>query len=363
MSGNQYNLGVYGWGVSSPGPWIRDYAHDIDTSNTVNGKPIYYLVDESDRIIDSSTNAGYVALVNCTNITVKNLTLSHNHPGVLLIGSSDSRIENLNVSNCHRGVSLLQSSGNTLARNTLWNNYEGIHLTYSSNNTLNDNTMLDNSYNFDVDGSELSHFIQNIDTSNTINGKPIYYWVDEENKRVPADASYVGIINCKNIIVEDLTLRNNSKGMLLAYSANLRIENVNVSDNWNYGIYLYSSSNSTLSNNTVSNNEHGICIEHSFNNTFYLNNFFDSIDSYDSTNTWNSPEEITYSYNGNTYTSRLGNYWSDYEDEYPNAGEIDSTGIWDTPYSIIGGDSDSYPLVERFENYVIGGDPRTPPLV
>jgi len=29
-----------------------------------------------------------------------------------------------------------------------------------------------------------------------------------------------------------------------------------------------------------------------------------------------------------------GNYWSGYEERYPNATEIDGTGIWDKPYEI-----------------------------
>jgi nitrous oxidase accessory protein NosD len=40
----------------------------------------------------------------------------------------------------------------------------------------------------------------------------------------------------------------------------------------------------------------------------------------------------------------LGNYWSDYEEKYPDAEEIDTTGIWDTPYRI-GRDNDNYPLM------------------
>ncbi|MEM3442105.1 MAG: hypothetical protein QXV09_07475 [Candidatus Bathyarchaeia archaeon] len=28
------------------------------------------------------------------------------------------------------------------------------------------------------------------------------------------------------------------------------------------------------------------------------------------------------------------NYWSDYLERYPNASEVDSSGVWDTPYSI-----------------------------
>ena len=41
----------------------------------------------------------------------------------------------------------------------------------------------------------------------------------------------------------------------------------------------------------------------------------------------------------------MGNYWSDYLDRYPNATEVDSLGIWDTPYGISPEGDDRYPLV------------------
>jgi hypothetical protein len=90
------------------------------------------------------------------------------------------------------------------------------------------------------------------------------------------------------------------------------------------------------------------------NNIIYLNNFIDNTDngySYNSTNIWNSTEQITYTFNGNTYTNYLGNYWSDYGERYPEADEIDESGIWDTPYSI-DGDKDNYPLMEPWEDYI-----------
>jgi len=115
---------------------------------------------------------------------------------------------------------------------------------------------------------------------------------------------------------------------------------------WNY--------HNTFTNNTASNNNYGIALYHSSNNnTIYLNNFINNsvnVDSSDSTNTWNSTEKINYTYNGNTYTNYLGNYWDDYKEKYPEAEEIDECGIWDTPYSI-DSDADNHPLVKPWENY------------
>jgi parallel beta-helix repeat protein len=114
-------------------------------------------------------------------------------------------------------------------------------------------------------------------------------------------------------------------------------------------------SNNTISGNTVSNNnDDGILLWNSSDNQIFINNFMNNTEnvySKNSNNTWNSTEQIAYRYNGTIYTNHLGNYWGDYEVNYPNAEEIDATGIWNTPYEI-NGDSDNYPLMKPFENYI-----------
>jgi len=40
------------------------------------------------------------------------------------------------------------------------------------------------------------------------------------------------------------------------------------------------------------------------------------------------------------------NYWGDYSNRFPNATEIDNSGVWDTPYSHDGDVIDYHPLVK-----------------
>ncbi|MCW4017601.1 MAG: right-handed parallel beta-helix repeat-containing protein [Candidatus Bathyarchaeota archaeon] len=42
----------------------------------------------------------------------------------------------------------------------------------------------------------------------------------------------------------------------------------------------------------------------------------------------------------------VGNYWSDYQTKYPNATEVDATGIGNTPYVIDANNIDHYPLMK-----------------
>ncbi len=161
------------------------------------------------------------------------------------------------------------------------------------------------------------------------------------------------------------TLKNNNcsggcHGIHLQQSANNIVINnscYNNRFNWGDGIMVegYYSYNNLLKYNSVSGNLHGIHLAHAeyeaSNNWIYLNNFVDNdenswIEQTHITNTWNSTEEIIYSYNGSVYTNYMGNYWDDY-----TGNDSDGDGIGDASYSIFGV-NDYYPLMEPFENYI-----------
>jgi parallel beta-helix repeat protein len=75
--------------------------------NFVNGKPLIYLEDVSNALVD---DAGQVILVNWNDI----------------------QVENLNLSNATVGAELLGTTNFTVAANNIANNYYGIYLSFSS---------------------------------------------------------------------------------------------------------------------------------------------------------------------------------------------------------------------------------------
>jgi parallel beta-helix repeat protein len=141
---------------------------------------------------------------------------------------------------------------------------------------------------------------------------------------------------------------NNDYGIGLSYSSNNNIHRNNITHNERNGISLDWSSNNIISENNITHNErNGIWLFVSSNNIIYHNNFVNNTKQVYDFN-WDYPHTFP-SVNiwDDGYPSG-GNYWGDYEARYPNATELDGSGIWDTPYVIDEGNQDNYPIVPEF---------------
>jgi len=224
-----------------------------------------------------------VDLSHRSNVTIKNTKIATFYYGIWLYHSSNNLITENNVAeNTWDGIYIDHSSNNIVTGNNIKaNSRYGICLGCSSNNFLRNNCMFGNKRNFGVLGETLSHFINDVDSSNTVDGKPICYWINRQNEMVPMNAGYVTLVNCANVTVKNLNLKNNIEGLLLAYTKDSFITNNVIAKN-QYGIWLYSSFNNIICDNNIAENIWaGIEIDYSSNNTIYensiANNYYEGI--------------------------------------------------------------------------------------
>ena len=208
------------------------------------------------------------------NVILSN-SIEQNGPiGILLEQfSSYNNISQNNITNKSKGIQILAlSECNTLYKNNIKNSITGIEICYSSHNILKNNSMSNNRYNLEVIGVYLFHFINDVDTSNKVDDKPVYYLVNEQNTEVPNDAGYVALINCTQITVKNLQLSNNRNGILLAFTSNSTVTGNSLTKN-NYGLEIFESSNNFIIGNSITENHYrGIELANSNNNTFSNNN-------------------------------------------------------------------------------------------
>jgi len=104
-----------------------------------------------------------------------------------------------------------------------------------------------------------------------------------------------------------------------------------------------------LNGNMITANTYdGIYLGSSSGNSIYDNDFINNtsqVSSSNSTNVWDNDSE--------------GNLWSDYLTKYPNAAQVDNSGVWNTPYVIDANNTDYYPLtvpiaiVPEFPSFLI----------
>jgi len=330
------NNSMTGAGVFFQGELAQHWAsHRVASSNTVKGKSIHYYANQAGGVV--APGAGQLILANCTGMVVKDQNLSDGFIGLIMAFSSDNWIRESNFTNNSRGMYLHASDGNDFSNITVSGNiYEGIYLTEDSyGNTFTDTTVMGNGrsgvylrsdhdttfretmianndhhgirihnstgltlektsfFNNDlyIFGDELRYWnTHDIDTTNAVNGKPIYYYHNEMSLEVPSGAGQIILAGCSGMVVTGQDFGYKTGSMYLAYSDNNTIENNIFSDHLHSdsssdgtdGIHLYRSHNNTIRDNVCGNNDRdGISLRYSNNNTMVdntcLNNDEDGI--------------------------------------------------------------------------------------
>ncbi len=338
-------------------------------------------------------------------VTISGFTLCYGGAGIVTYGRNTEISGNILYNNIDAGIYLM-SSNNIVSNNIISDSRTGILLGNSGDNDITGNFM--SGCGIFIWGTQPDWTNNNIDTTNTVNGRPVYYWVNRNGGTIPNGAGQVILANSHNVNILNQALNDATMGIALWVSSNNNIVGNQVSNNWygmniwysnennimentanscSYGIsltqshrnnitdntissnpiegiYLVSSNENNIIGNYISNNGHfplpgeqyedaGVTLTGSSGNKIYYNEFIDNIiQAHDdrSDNFWD---------NGYPFG---GNYWSeawDYSciDEYkgPNQNIPGSDGLGDNPFYIDSNSRDNYPLKEPY-------NPNLPPM-
>lgn len=378
------------------------------TSNTIrdNQVGIAFLEGSFGTIKNNtfSNNTKGIFLQNSSSIFVVNNTFLYNDEAVVLYFSFNNTIRDCSFHTNNIGLYLYSSSHNILQDCSLINNSQrGIYLHYSAKNVIIHNifnhcnldlnyainhTIINNTFThggLSLYGGGLTSYIHTIDTSNSVNTHPLYYFCHKKN--ISLENCSVGqliIINCTHFFINNISISHTNMPIEIAYSNNIHLDHIRLHDSHG-GIRLYNSSNNTLtynilynisesgviltyfSNNNIvqncrirymelygillswncnnnlisscniTNNRQGIALMGSLDNLIYANNFIDNTKQAmdDTHNDWDN--------------GAIGNYWSDFDDSTEGAWDNNSDGIVDSCYSIPSNDNqDCFPLVDSW---------------
>jgi len=341
--------------------------------NVIANKTVALVGEDRDHTIIDASGAGYVVGIRgANNVSVCNFTIQNGQTGVYAgdwgVGVESSRgniIHNLVKGNSENGIYVSQTNY-CVSDNDVRSNGVGISICSQGavNGIVKGNGIKNNSkYNLELNSTAYDQLY--MDTTNLVDGKPVYCWVRHINETVPANAGQVTLVNCSDILVQDLDLMKNSVNVQFVKSVNCTLQKTN-SSSADIGVLLVDSKYCKVNNNTLVDCRINLQVLGSVNNTLTENYFringFCGVDFDDSANnsfyhnTMNNLGAAYMVYRAghniwdNGYPSG-GNYWSDYADvdlkSGPDQNLNGSDEIGDIPYVIDANNSDHYPLVEK----------------
>jgi nitrous oxidase accessory protein NosD len=235
-------------------------------------------------------------------------------------------IESLNYSSPSKRATgfSVEGDGCTITDNNISNLYYGIFCSVQSLTLISRNSIIGNY----KDGIRFCGGSQSVFSENYISGN---------------SQSAIAIEGYSNTISKN-KIENNGRGIGVGTSYSIVFGNSLIS-NIESGFYFTGSSN-IISSNVIIGSKWGIYFSPLFSapngNKFYHNTF---------NNTYNVGGLSTYNIQtwDNGYPSG-GNNWNDYISKYPEAGEVDTSGIGNKVYEVGDNNTDRYPLIDPFNN-------------
>lgn len=165
-------------------------------------------------------------------IYVENTTKPFVIRGCTVIGAQDPKGAAIALVNAQNGV-----VEDCLIRDSL----NGIVIQASQNLVLRDNFFAVSGLGLQVLGTSLQHYNHVIEATNSVNGKPVYYFVGlSDTTLTDLDAGHITLVGAKNVVLQGAKI-DQTDGINVVFSENVRIEAVDISRPRGNGITVLSS--------------------------------------------------------------------------------------------------------------------------
>ncbi|HID73595.1 MAG TPA: hypothetical protein EYP43_00940, partial [Thermoplasmata archaeon] len=281
-------------------------SHDIDRSNTVDGRPVVYISGSTGT--DIPPDAAQVIVTNRSGVRVGNLTMTNVTHGVQVAFADDTLLSGLTVTNCSKeALRAVWSDRLILDGVNCTGSEDGVQILYCNSTVITDCNMSSNEwYGLDLAYSE-------------------------------------------NVTVLRTVVARNGNGMHLQNMSDSVIRGNDILRNQGDGIQVMSTDDTMILRNRIEHNRGwGLNINPSSEGNFVHMNDFE----------WNGGLQAqAFDKDGGADWSNgtVGNYWSDY-----TGSDDDRDGIGDTPYHL---DTDTdvvdpHPVMERFRPSALDDPPR-----
>ena len=242
--------------------------------------------DRNNTIIDANYRGDVVRIkkdnVKISGFTIRNSEKNFEKAGIVIQNADYVIIENNIIeNNGDQGIKIFSSNYDTIKNNIISNNvYYGIYMYNSIGNIIVNNSFINDGLVI-REGSYM-YFVHKIE-NNRVNGKPLYYYVNENNLSIPRDAGQLILVNCSYMRIDNFSISNTSIGIEIAYSSFIQLFNNNFSHNNLNGIRLYYSENNKIFTNILSKNGWGgLSLWYSDNNSIFDNiignNLYDDVE-------------------------------------------------------------------------------------
>jgi parallel beta-helix repeat protein len=233
-----------------------------------------------------------IYLKNCSNVRIINCNVWGFTTGLYLDNCSNIAVSDCTLnSNDDNGIYSEKVTSSNYTDNTIYYNNYGINLYRANDCIVDNNEMLTNDvYDIYYRWSNSTVFTNNImgsgfylegqgydnsiDLTNTVNGKPVYYYHDtkdlniEYNQRI----GQLILLNCSNSIFKNAIITGSCYAVQSFKSSHNTFQNFSIKDIYSSAFYLVYADNNTVCNNSLSNmRDTGIYIYESYNSTIRYN--------------------------------------------------------------------------------------------